>query len=259
MAVRAEHARRSELAEFVAHHGLRDEDGNVLSPVVDRDGVAHHLRDDGGATGPRTDHSLVAAAVHVLDLGHEVPVHERSLLDRSRHQPLPFPRRLRMNLLEALPFLRVRPSFFPHGVVGWRPPEDLPSPPPSGWSTGFMATPRTSGRLRSHRALPALPRATSSCSGFPTSPTTARQVASTRRISPDGSLSVAYRPSLATSCTELPADRAILAPAPGFSSTPWITVPTGMFRNGRAFPGLMSAPSPDIRRSPTAIPCGARM
>src|SRR5580700_5856948 len=37
---------------------------------------------------------------------------------------------------------RVRPSGFPHGDTGWRPPDDLPSPPPSGWSTGFMATPR---------------------------------------------------------------------------------------------------------------------
>ena len=30
---------------------------------------------------------------------------------------------------------------FPQGVHGWRPPEDLPSPPPIGWSIGFIATP----------------------------------------------------------------------------------------------------------------------
>src|SRR4030043_2444651 len=45
----------------------------------------------------------------------------------------------------------------PHGVTGWRPPEDLPSPPPMGWSTGFMATPRTWGRLPCQRLRPALP------------------------------------------------------------------------------------------------------
>ena len=45
----------------------------------------------------------------------------------------------------------------PHGVTGCRPPEVLPSPPPSGWSTGFIATPRTCGRLPSQRLRPALP------------------------------------------------------------------------------------------------------
>ena len=34
----------------------------------------------------------------------------------------------------------------PHGVTGCRPPEVRPSPPPCGWSTGFMTTPRTTGR-----------------------------------------------------------------------------------------------------------------
>src|SRR6266511_732174 len=115
--------------------------------------------------------------------------------------------------------VRRRPSFLPRGLVGWRPPEDFPSPPPSGWSTGFMATPRTDGRLPRHRALPAFPSETSSCSGLPTVPTVARQIASTSRISPDGRRSVANRPSLATSWTLVPAERAILAPAPGFSST----------------------------------------
>src|SRR5436305_13484578 len=259
MSVRAEHARGGELPQLVSHHRLRDEHRDVLATIVDGDGVSHHLRHDGRTAGPRPDDPLVAPAVHVLDLGHEMPVYERALLHRPRHQPRPFPRRRRMNLSDDLPLRRVRPSFLPHGVVGWRPPEDLPSPPPNGWSTGFMATPRTWGRLRSHRARPALPRETSSGSGLPTSPTAARHVASTSRISPEGSRSVAYRPSLATSCTELPADRPILAPAPGFSSTAWITVPTGMFRSGRALPGRMSAPSPDIRRSPTRRPCGARM
>src|SRR5688500_17568602 len=45
----------------------------------------------------------------------------------------------------------------PHGVTGCRPPEVLPSPPPCGWSTGFMATPRLWGRRPSQRWRPALP------------------------------------------------------------------------------------------------------
>ncbi len=57
----------------------------------------------------------------------------------------------------------------------------------------------------------------------------------------------------------LPADRAIFAPAPGFSSTAWTMVPTGMLANGSAFPGRMSAVGPDMIRSPTETPCGARM
>src|SRR2546428_33314 len=102
--------------------------------------------------------------------------------------------------------LRVRPSGFPHGLVGWRPPLDFPSPPPNGWSTGFMATPRTLGRFPRHRLRPAFPQDTSSCSGFPTSPTVARHFASTNRISPEGSRRVANPASLASSCTPLPAE-----------------------------------------------------
>src|SRR4051794_14820296 len=75
------------------------------------------------------------------------------------------------------------PSTLPQGEVGARPPELLPSPPPSGWSTGFIATPRTEGRLPSQRDLPALPTERSSCSELPTSPTVARQRPCTRRIS----------------------------------------------------------------------------
>ena len=36
---------------------------------------------------------------------------------------------------------------FPHGVTGARPGVLLPSPPPCGWSTGFMTVPRTVGLM----------------------------------------------------------------------------------------------------------------
>ena len=66
-------------------------------------------------------------------------------------------------------------------------------------------------------------------------------------------------PSLAISWTLAPAERAILAPAPGFSSIACTTVPTGMLRSGSALPARISASGPDIRRSPCFTPSGAMM
>src|SRR4029450_6355230 len=163
-----------------------------------------------------------------------------------------------MYLFDALFFFLVRPSFCPHGLVGWRPPELLPSPPPSGWSTGFIATPRTDGRLRFHRLRPALPSWISSCSALPTSPIVALQAASTRRVSPEGRRSVAILPSLAMTGMLVPAEGAKRGPPPGLSSTACTVVPTGMFRSGSELPGRTSAPSPDISPSPTRGPLGAR-
>src|SRR6202034_3217849 len=155
--------------------------------------------------------------------------------------------------------LRVRPSGLPHGLTGWRPPELLPSPPPSGWSTGFMATPRTEGRLPFQRLRPALPSLMLPCSALPTSPTVARHSTSTRLISPDGMRSAAYAPSLASNWTPEPADRAIFAPPPGRISIAWMTVPVGIDLSGSALPGLMSAPGLFSTLSPCCSPCGQRM
>ena len=47
-------------------------------------------------------------------------------------------------------------------------------------------------------------------------PTVARQLIGTILISPDGSLSVAYFPSLAISCALLPAERTSCPPLPGY-------------------------------------------
>jgi hypothetical protein len=44
---------------------------------------------------------------------------------------------------------------FPQGDTEGLPPFVRPSPPPWGWSTGFIATPRTMGRLPNHRLFPA--------------------------------------------------------------------------------------------------------
>ena len=45
----------------------------------------------------------------------------------------------------------------PHGVTGWRPGVVEPSPPPCGWSTGFIAVPRVCGRTPMWRLRPAVP------------------------------------------------------------------------------------------------------
>src|SRR5713101_6001253 len=63
----------------------------------------------------------------------------------------------------------------PQGVTGCRPPEVLPSPPPGGWSTGFIDTPRLCGFLPSQRERPALPMVMFSWSMLPTCPIVAMQ------------------------------------------------------------------------------------
>src|ERR1700722_6975879 len=153
----------------------------------------------------------------------------------------------------------VRPSGLPHGLTVCRPPEVLPSPPPMGWSIGFIATPLTLGRRPFQRLRPALPSLMLPCSALLISPTVAPQFASTSRISPDGIRSWAYLPSLASSCTPEPADLAILAPPPGRISIACTMVPVGMERSGRQLPVLMSAPVPFSTRSPCRSPLGARM
>src|SRR5580765_6429717 len=98
------------------------------------------------------------------------------LTERAMSVPLSyFFRRRRMS--ESLSLrLRVLSPFAicPQGEHGCRPPEDLPSPPPIGWSTGFIATPRTLPSLPRQRLRPALPYETFSCSRLPTWPMTAR-------------------------------------------------------------------------------------
>src|SRR3989442_13356375 len=69
--------------------------------------------------------------------------------------PAYFVRRRMMNLPDALLRRVLYPlAGCPHGEHGCRPPDDLPSPPPIGWSTGFLATPRTCGRMPSQRLRP---------------------------------------------------------------------------------------------------------
>src|SRR6266566_8696050 len=178
------------------------------------------------------------------------------------HYCVAFPR-LRprtMSFVERFFLCRVfLPSTLPHGLVGGRPPELLPSPPPSGWSTGFMATPRTRGLRPSQRDFPALPMESSSCSALPTSPIVARHSPRTMRISVERSRRVTKLPSFATTWALVPAPRHSCPPLPIFSSTLCTAVPSGISNSGIALPTRMSEPGPETTLSPTLKPLGARM
>src|SRR5439155_5267285 len=135
---------------------------------------------------PGVGEFLFVLLVQGLDRHEERGLDVRALLDGASHYCVAFPR-LRprtMSLVDGFFLCRVlRPSGLPQGLVGGRPPELFPSPPPSGWSTGFIATPRTRGMRPSQRLLPAFPTDKSSCSACPTSPTVARHSPRTMRIS----------------------------------------------------------------------------
>src|SRR5439155_191873 len=74
---------------------------------------------------------------------------------------------------------------FPHGLRGpGRPIGARPSPPPCGWSRGFMTVPRTLGLRPIKRLRPARPSLTWLCSTLPTWPMVAMQSAWMRRTSP---------------------------------------------------------------------------
>ena len=59
--------RGSELAELVTDHRLRDEDRDVLAPVMDGDRVPDHLGEDRRRPRPGLQHPLIARGVHRLD------------------------------------------------------------------------------------------------------------------------------------------------------------------------------------------------
>src|ERR1700739_2274295 len=65
----------------------------------------------------------------------------RGIGDCSYRLFLPRLRRRLISRSLGLCSRRVRPSGLPHGLTGWRPPELLPSPPPSGLSTRVMDIP----------------------------------------------------------------------------------------------------------------------
>ncbi|KAM3353784.1 hypothetical protein ACQJBY_024763 [Aegilops geniculata] len=104
----------------------------------------------------------------------------------------------------------------------------FPSPPPWGWSTGFITTPLTTGRLPSQHLDPALPKLFWFTPTLPTCPTVAKQFWDTKRTSPDGNLKVADLPSFAMSFATAPAALANCPPLPRVISMLCMAVPKGI-------------------------------
>ncbi|XBI60122.1 hypothetical protein VPH35_041082 [Triticum aestivum] len=109
----------------------------------------------------------------------------------------------------------------------------FPSPPPWGWSTGFITTPLTTGRLPSQHLDPALPKLFWFTPTLPTCPTVAKQFWDTKRTSPDGNLKVADLPSFAMSFATAPTALANCPPLPRVISMLCMAVPKGISVEGR--------------------------
>src|SRR6266480_1596469 len=133
--VAAEQPSVGELAELVAHHVLGHVDRNELVDVVHGERVPDEVGRDGAAPRPGLEDLLLVLVVQGRELLEQRRLHVRALLYRACHYWVAFPR-LRprtMSFVDAFFLCRVlRPSGLPHGLVGGRPPELLPSPPPSG-------------------------------------------------------------------------------------------------------------------------------
>src|SRR3990172_8475513 len=81
----AEGAGQGELAQPVAHHVLREEDGHMASAVVHRYGEPYHLRQDGGAARPGADDGLLAGPLHLHYLLQQLGVGVGALLGGPGH------------------------------------------------------------------------------------------------------------------------------------------------------------------------------
>src|SRR5262249_45988930 len=77
--------RRRELAEFVTHHVFGHEHRNVLETVVDAEGQADELRQDGRTPRPDLDDVLAGRAARGLCLLQHIAVDKRAFPNRTRH------------------------------------------------------------------------------------------------------------------------------------------------------------------------------
>src|SRR4030043_1897004 len=125
--VALEGSRRRELPQLVPDHILGDEDGDELPPVVNGDGDADHLRDDGRAAGPSLDDLSLLDGAHAQDLLPEGGIDKRTFLERPAHGYLLLLRTMkacvRLFCLVLYPLVGI-----PSGPNGRRPPLDLTPP-----------------------------------------------------------------------------------------------------------------------------------
>ena len=72
-----------ELAQLVADHILGDVNRHVLATVVDGEGVADKVRENGGGAAPGLEDALLTGLVHLLNPFHQHRLYERTLLYAS--------------------------------------------------------------------------------------------------------------------------------------------------------------------------------
>ena len=126
----------------------------------------------------------------------------------------------------------------------------LPSPPPIGWSTGFMTVPRTVGRKPFQRLRPALPMDTFSWSRLPTWPIGrhALEVDLPHLARGQLELGAIALPWPASCAWRAGAAAQLRRPCPAAARRCASSVPSGMLRIGSALPGRMSACGPGHHR-----------
>src|SRR5579872_2671589 len=88
-AVSLEQPRGSEFAELVADHVFRHVQLGELPAVVNQEGHADELGDDGAIARPRLQRFTVARALVALDLGHQALIDVRTFLQRPAHRTNP--------------------------------------------------------------------------------------------------------------------------------------------------------------------------
>ncbi|KAB2041799.1 hypothetical protein ERO13_D02G149550v2, partial [Gossypium hirsutum] len=108
----------------------------------------------------------------------------------------------------------------------------LPSPPPWGWSTGFITTPLTIGHLPSQHLDPALPKLFWFTPTFPTCSTVAKQFLDSKRTSPEGNFNLADFPFFAISFVTAPTTLANCSPLLSVISMLCMVVPKGISVEG---------------------------
>src|SRR5690606_8227048 len=142
--------------QLVSNHIFGYVHRDKLIAVMHGKGVTDQLRHNGRPPGPSLDDGLLARFLHGLYLVQQAEITVRSFFNRTSHYFF------LLDMMSRSEYLFGRRVFFPFAYtpvrdLGW-PPDARPSPPPMGWSTGFMATPRVRGRIPSQRLRPALPQ-----------------------------------------------------------------------------------------------------
>ena len=71
---------QSSRSKFVSDHVLRDKNRNVLSSVMYSESVSDHLGSDSRSATPSLDESLLALAIQVVNLLHEMVIDKETFL-----------------------------------------------------------------------------------------------------------------------------------------------------------------------------------